>query len=118
MTPTVTAPASPGNSTSATWAFNTPAGTVSFECRLDGPAGAGTWTACTSPSTVSLTQGDGTYTFLVRATDAASNVSAPGSASYVLDTVAPVAPTVTGPTGPSNVTSVNWTFTAEPGAAK
>src|SRR5439155_18058599 len=79
-------------------------------------AGTGTWAACTSPSSVPLSQGDGVYTFLVRATDTAGNVSAPGSASYTLDTGAPAAPVVSGPSGPGNATTGSWTFTAEAGA--
>jgi hypothetical protein len=114
--PVITPPASPGNDTTPTFTFTTPPGAVTLVCRLDGPGGPGTWAACTSPSTVTLSQGDGAYTFLVRATDAAGNTSSPGSASYLLDTVAPAAPVVSGPSGPSNATSVSWTFTAEAGS--
>lgn len=67
--------------------------------------------ACTvsGPSTVAVSQcnaagvvvnlappaADGTYTVTVTATDLAGNASPPASATYLLDTVAPVAPIVT-----------------------
>ena len=114
-TPTVSGPASPDNDTSPAFTF-TAAGATTIECRLDGPAGTGPWAACASPLTVPLADGDGVYTFLVHATDAAGNTSTAGSVSYALDTASPAAPVISGPTGPSNVSPVTWTFTAEAGA--
>src|SRR5206468_12356092 len=78
---------------------------------------AGAWVSCTSPVTRTLSQGDGSYTLRVRAIDAAGNVSPAGSFSYVLDTTAPIAPTVTPPPSPGNLTSISFSFSAEPGAA-
>ena len=47
-------------------------------------------------------QADGTYTFRVRATDAAANTGAEATRSYTLDRTPPAAPTITaGPTGDS-----------------
>ena len=57
-------PATPGKNTSVTYTFSAEAGATT-ECRLDGPAGVGPWVSCTSPRTVSLTQGDGFYVFRV-----------------------------------------------------
>ena len=48
---------------------------MSFECRVDGPDGAGEFGACTSPWTIEGLK-DGERTFHVRATDAAKNVGA------------------------------------------
>jgi len=52
---------------------------VTYECKLDTPAGAGTWAACnaSTPTAAGYTTGtltDGTYTLTVRSTDQAGNV--------------------------------------------
>ncbi len=49
--------------------------TPRYECRLDTPAGTGGYSTCTSPQAYTTTA-NGTYTFSVRATDAAGNVDA------------------------------------------
>lgn len=90
-------------------------GTLS--CTLTGPAGFSATHGCSSLVTLDLSgQPDGTYTFTVTVTDAAGNVSAAGTASYLLDTTAPAAPVVTGPAGPSNNRTLTLAITAEPGA--
>ena len=53
--------------------------------------------------TLDLTGSDGTYTLTVTVTDAGGNTSVATTRTYLLDTTAPDAPGVTGPTGPSNV---------------
>ncbi|MDX6439924.1 MAG: large repetitive protein, partial [Gaiellaceae bacterium] len=74
-------PASPTNSTGATFSFSSSEGSSSFECRIVG----GPWSACVTPqSYASLTEG--THTFEVRATDAATNTDAtPASFSWTID---------------------------------
>ena len=59
---------------SPSFSFGSTESPASFECRLDGPGSTvGTFVACTSPKAYSgLTSG--TYTFRVRALDAAGNV--------------------------------------------
>ena len=71
-----------------------------FECRLDGPGAAtGTYVACTSPRAVGPLA-DGSYTFLVRATDTAGNVDpSPATRSFTVDTAAPDTTITSGPTG-------------------
>src|SRR5204863_230668 len=61
-----------------------------FECKLDGPGAAtGTFTSCTTPKQYA-NLADGSYTFSVRATDAAGNVDAtPATRSFTLDTAVP-----------------------------
>ena len=55
------------------------------------------WAPCSSPHTYNLTaEPDGTYTFRVRATDAAGNTGSETIGMYRLDRVAPTAPTITG----------------------
>lgn len=58
-----------------------------FECKLDDPVQSGeTFMPCTSPKAYSNLP-EGSYTFEVRATDAAGNVDAtPASATFVVDT--------------------------------
>src|SRR5205085_8827729 len=86
-------------------------------CKLSGPGLAGAFAACTSPYAATLSNGDGTYTFSVRATDAAGNTGPTTSVIYLLDTTAPSAPSVSGPATPGNNTSTTFTFTAEAGAS-
>jgi hypothetical protein len=79
-----TAPASPSNSGSATFAFSSESG-ATFECRLDG----GSWVACDSGTKVYTALADGSHTFEVRATDATGNTDAsPASHTWTIDTAA------------------------------
>ena len=115
--PVVTAPASPSNVRTATFSFVAEAGTR-VECRvLQGTVLVADWTTCTSPKTLDLTgQPDAGYVVQARQTDAAGNVSPIGSSTaYLLDTTAPDAPVVSGPTGPATLTTPQFTFTGEPG---
>jgi hypothetical protein len=57
---------------SPAFAFASTDATASFECRLDGPAGTGTYQPCTAPQTYT-DLADGTYSFNVRAKDPAEN---------------------------------------------
>lgn len=113
--PTVTGPASPGSSTSVSWSFAIPAGS-SAACTLTGPAGTVLASAnpCASPWTTPLTGGDGSYTAAVVLTDGGGS-STPGTAGYVLDTVAPAAPTVTGSSGRTADPAASWSFTVPAG---
>ncbi len=111
-------PTSPGSGRSPSWGFTGEAG-ATLECRLDrGATTISGWATCTSPRSYDLTGlVDGTYTLSLRARDAAGNVSGTTTSSYVLDTAAPVAPTIgVGPTSPGNSRSPAWSFTGEAGA--
>ena len=68
---------------------------ATFQCRLDGPAGAGTFAACVSPwPYIGLAPGQ--YTFLVRSVDAAGNPSGtPASRSFTVAAPQPATPTPT-----------------------
>jgi hypothetical protein len=111
--PVVTSPTSPGRDLAPSWSAATEEGSKT-ECRLTGPAQAGIWAPCTLPMTTSIA-GDGTYTFEVRATDAAGNVSPAGTGTYLLDTTAPGAPVVASPTSPGRTRAPSFSFTAEVG---
>ena len=113
------APASPGNATSVSWSFTGDPGSA-FTCRVErGGAVIEDWAPCSSPQAVDLApSGDGTYTFLVRATDGAGNTGAPASSSYVLDRVLPAAPTVVDhPLAVDDDATPTWNATGEPGSA-
>ena len=103
-----TLPAAQTNHSDATFAF-TATGQTSLGCRLDGVDLAG----CTSPVVVTGLA-DGTHSFDV--------VANPGTgtqvvlrASWTVDTVAPPAPVVTGPSGPVASTSATVTVSAAEG---
>ncbi len=81
------------NVDSASLGFSSSEGGSSFECDLD----AGGWGPCISPeSYVGLA--DGSHTFMVRATDAATNTDpSPASRTWTVDTAAPAAPLINAP---------------------
>lgn len=98
-----------GTTTDATptFTFTGEAG-ASFECRIDPP---GAWKPCASPYSVALT--DGSYTFSVRATDAAGNVeSSPPSRAFTVDTAAIETVLEAGPDGLSNDATPSFTFSS------
>ncbi len=115
-----TTPTSPGRTRSVAFGWTAEAGAV-FTCRLSvGPKVLST-TACTSPATVTLTNGtdplpDGAYTLAVVATDAAGNAGPAATSTYVLDTTPPAAPVLlTGPAAISPDRTPTWSFSAVPG---
>lgn len=90
--PAVTADASP----SFSFASDATSG-VTFACRLNGPgAVTGEWGACASPEAYAGLA-DGSYTFGVRATNAAGTDQTPAARSFRVDTVAPGVPVITLP---------------------
>ncbi|MDX6218378.1 MAG: large repetitive protein, partial [Frankiales bacterium] len=115
--PALTTPATPGNDTTptVTFALETPGGTAActFYAGTTPPA-APSWTSCAGGSYTPTLPSDGTWTVAVTLSDAAGNTSAPSTFSYGLDTSAPTAVTISGPTGPSNVRTPSWTLTGDP----
>jgi predicted phage tail protein len=92
----------------------------STACRIERPGFVvSDWSPCVSPRSYDLSlQPDATYTFRVRATDAAGNTGGETSRFYVLDRTAPAAPTITaGPTGDSADDTPTYEWTGEIGAA-
>lgn len=73
----------------ASFGFSGFLGASGFQCQLSGPSSAHSWQPCTTPRSYS-SLGDGTYTFEVRAVDAAGNVD-PTAASHTwaIDLTAP-----------------------------
>ena len=115
--PTVTGPSGPGNDPSPTWSWTgEPGGTAT--CRLDRAGVVGSSVPCNSNRFSPVLSGDTSYVVVVQLTDAAGNQGPPATTpSYDLDTVAPAAPAVTGPTGPSSSTTLAWTWTGEAGSS-
>jgi hypothetical protein len=112
-----TGPTGPSRDDQPSYAFLAEGG-AALECRFERPGFVvRDWEACLSPRAYDLRAGhpDAAYTFSVRATDAAGNVSLPGTRSYTLDRTKPAPPVLAGPAGDSNDDTPVWSFTGEPG---
>lgn len=89
------APPASGNQPNVSFSFTGTdnVGVNGFECSIDNGT---TFAACTSPQTYTLA--DGTYTFMVRAVDAAGNRDqTPAAFTFTIDATAPTAPVVSTP---------------------
>ncbi len=101
---TITAgPTGTTNVNSPSFSFTATEAGSTFECRLDGPGAAtGAYAACASPRAFA-SLADGTYTFSVRATDAAGNTDGtPATRIFTVDATAPHTTITSGPSGPTN----------------
>ena len=111
--PTITGtPISPASTSSATLTFAATEAGSTLECSIDGA----TYTTCTSP--LSLTGlSEGGHVVKIREVDAAGNVGASSTASWIVDTTPPNnPPTVTGvPTGVTASGALSATFTGDAG---
>jgi Putative metal-binding motif len=114
------------NGTAPTFNFNAASDPdATFECWLDRPgSGDGTFAPCGGEFDKSeqyTVAGDGTYTFHVRSRDLSGNLgadTASDSRTFVLDTTAPAAPSITAaPDSVSNDTSPTFEFGGEAGAS-
>jgi hypothetical protein len=104
-------PAAKTNSTSASIGFTGEAN-AAFTCSVDG----GAYSACTSPKALSGLAA-GAHSLSVKATDQAGNTSTAATASWTVDTTAPVAPTLSGIPGVDNVlTTASIGIAGESGA--
>jgi hypothetical protein len=83
-------PASPTNTTSASFSFTNAEVGVSFLCRVD----AALFTPCATPTSYAGFA-EGAHTFQVKARDAAGNESGPTSWPWTVDTTPPSAPVIT-----------------------
>ncbi|WP_422846529.1 IPTL-CTERM sorting domain-containing protein [Acidovorax sp. M2(2025)] len=99
------------SSSSATFAFSSNEGGVSYECSLDGSA----FLACGTPTSITGLS-DGTHTLAVRAIDGAGNLD-PTSATYTwtVDTAAPDTAIVTAPPALANSSSASFSFSSNEG---
>lgn len=93
QTPAITVkPVSPTGATTATFEFVSSTAGAVYTCQLDGGAAA----TCVSPMTYSGIK-NGSHTFSVKAQAPGARASGTATATWTVDTVAPNAPTVTGP---------------------
>ena len=104
-------PASLSNNPNPSFTFTgtdnvTPAGDLSFECKLD----AGTFLSCTSPVTYTGVA-DGAHTFQVRAKDAFGNLDGTeASYSWTIDATPPDTMIDSAPSAIVNTSTVTFTF--------
>ncbi|WP_298434851.1 Ig-like domain-containing protein, partial [Geobacter sp.] len=105
----------PTNSTTPTWSWSSGGngGNGTFRYKLDD---ADLSTGATETTATSFTPTDvlseATHTLYVQERDAAGNWSATGSFTIVVDTTAPAAPAVAGPS-PTNNTRPTWSWTSD-----
>jgi len=100
------------NDTTPTFGFSTDTSRV--ECSVD--QGSPSYGSCSAGSShTAAPLADGSYTFHVRATDAAGN-QAVASRSFTVDATAPSLSIDSGPAGATNDTTPTFDFTAEVGA--
>ncbi len=112
-------PAAVSSDAAPVWAFSGESGS-SFDCQL--MRGATVVVArgpCSSPKTYEIDgEPDATYSFAVRATDAAGNTSPATTNSYVLDRSVPPNPLISSaPGSPGSSLTPTWAFSGEAGAS-
>ena len=107
---TITAgPATPTNSTSATFSFTSTINGSIFTCKLDTAAAA----ACTTPKAYSGLAA-GSHTFSVYATAAGAVDTTPATSTWVVDTTAPTLPTgLTATAASSTSVTTKWTASTD-----
>jgi Bacterial Ig-like domain len=109
-----TAPDDPSSDPMPTFSFSSEPG-ATFECKIDTSA----FGLCTSPYSPPGTLGDGSHTFVVKATDEAGNEDpTPASYTWAIDLDPPPVPDITD--GPDDITlsaSATFSFTSEADAS-
>lgn len=101
--PGVSGPAGPTNDTTPEITVTPAEDGGEIECRVNG----GEWTPIDG-ATFNPTLGEGTNLIECRQVDDAGNAGEPGSTTVVVDTTAPGAPTVTGPSGATSDTTPSF----------
>jgi Bacterial Ig-like domain len=111
--PTIdTAPASPTNNSGPGFTFSDAEAGATFACSMT--TGADDFGPCTSPTAYSNLP-DGSYTFKVRARDAAGNTSTTARA-LAIDTVLPTVTLNSPPADPTGNNSPAFSFSSKPGS--
>jgi large repetitive protein len=94
--------------TSASFSFTATESGSTFSCKLD----AGAFAPCASPTAYS-SLGDGPHAFSVKATDTAGNTGAETNYAWTIETRAPTAAVVAGPSGLTNSSAATFSFSAD-----
>jgi hypothetical protein len=105
-----TKPTNPTNTTNPSFTFAADKAGTTFACSLALGSAADAFSTCSSPKSYSGLAA-GSYTFKVRGTDPAGNVSVMPY-TFTLDTGAPVISLTTKPTNPTNTTNPSFTFSS------
>ena len=100
-------PSNPSNSRSPSFSFTASEDGSTFTCRLDAAS-----SPCMSPTSYGGL-GDGPHTFGIRATDPAGNTGPETTHSWTIETRAPTAALVSGPSGLSNSSAATFSFAAD-----
>ena len=114
VAPVVTISSDPGSATNdatPTFAFSAP-DAASYACSLRITGSPDSYSSCTSPFTASPAVADGSYTFKVRATDAATNTGSSDTHAFAVDTVAPTVSITADPGGVTNDSTPSFSFSA------
>jgi large repetitive protein len=93
---------------SASFSFTAAEGGSMFACKLDAAAFA----PCTSPTAYGGL-GDGPHAFAVKATDAAGNSGSEAAYGWTIETRAPTAAVIAGPSGLTNSSAATFSFSAD-----
>jgi hypothetical protein len=96
-------PSGPTNDSTPTFGFSV-SGALTVECSIEGQFGP-----CSGAGSHTESLSDGSYTFRVRASDAAGNVSTQ-TRGFAVDTVAPTVSVTSGPTGPTSDSTPTFGF--------
>src|SRR4029077_13038056 len=103
-------PPDPSASAAASFDYSATEGGATFSCKLD----AGSFTACSAAGKTYNGLADGSHTFSVRATDAATNTDAtPATFTWTVDTTAPDTSLDSGPSGRVSSASASLGLNAE-----
>lgn len=102
-------PRGPTNIATPTFGFTAEPG-ASVQCSID--QGTPAYGGCTSARSHTATLTDGSYVFHVQATDDAGNVTEQ-SRAFTVDTRDPAVGGISGPSGPTNVATPSFDFTAD-----
>lgn len=109
----VMGPRGTGTNTQPTWAFVIEDGATAT-CRLDIGAVLGVAEPCPTGSVSPAALPDGPVRLTVVQTDAQGNAGEAAVVDYTVDTLAPAAPTFTGPTGTGQTVGSTWNIDKEP----
>lgn len=105
-------PSGPYNSANASFSFSSPEVGATFECSLD----SAPWTTCTSPQSYSGLS-EAAHSFEVRAIVSGNPDPTPASRSFTVDLTNPDTTIDSGPGGPTNDPTPDFTFSSnEPGS--